>query len=170
MLSGEVPQLPQATPNNLPAPVTRFIGREEELAELATLLQDPQCRLITIVGPGGIGKTRLALEAGARNLERFLDGVYFVALAPIGSPEFIVSTVAQALQFSFFGQRAPKDQLLEYLKEKHMLLLLDNFEHLIKGGELLSELLQSASGVKLLVTSRELMRRCKRRGWKPSKG
>jgi predicted ATPase/transcriptional regulator with XRE-family HTH domain len=151
--------------HNLPTPPTPLIGREHELANLARLLQNPQCRLLTLVGPGGIGKTRLALEAASNQREVFADGVYFVSLAPLSSSEFIVPAIADAIGFAFYGPADPQVQLLTYLREKSMLLVLDNFEHLlpppegrtIGGTELLVGLLQQTPRVKLLVTSRELL-------------
>ncbi|MCL4299121.1 MAG: AAA family ATPase [Anaerolineae bacterium] len=149
-----------ATPqHNLPVPPTSFLGREMELAQMAELLGNPACRLLTVVGPGGIGKTRLALQAALQaptdKIEVFRHGVHFVSLAPVSSASFLVSAIAEALNFSFYGPRDPKVQLLNYLREKNMLLVLDNFEHLLAGVGLLAEILAIAPEVKLLVTSRE---------------
>ena len=155
ILQGKVPNLPQAVPNNLPAPATRFIGREAELSQLAKLLEDPDCRLITLLGPGGIGKTRLALEAAGRGVEKFPQGVFFIPLAPESSTDSLIFAMADALEFPFHGNHPPKQQLLDYLREKSALLVLDNMEHLAKQVELLPELLKSAARLKLLVTSRE---------------
>jgi predicted ATPase len=143
--------------HNLPIQATPFLGREEELKEIMHLLEDPKCRLITLVGPGGIGKTRLALQAAAENIEDFDQGVYFVPLDPLTSVEFLVGTIAQALKFSFYGNEEEKVQLLNYLKEKEMLLILDNFEHLVEGAKIISEILNKAESVKIIVTSRELL-------------
>jgi predicted ATPase/DNA-binding SARP family transcriptional activator len=146
--------------HNLPSLPTPFVGRAPELAEITTLLGDPDCRLLALVGPGGVGKTRLALRAAEQALPAFPDGVFFVSLAPVESARFLVPTIAQALGFSFFQREGaePRQQLLDYLREKGMLLLLDNFEHLVEGAGLLAELLGQAPGVKLLVTSRERLR------------
>jgi DNA-binding SARP family transcriptional activator/predicted ATPase/Tfp pilus assembly protein PilF len=141
--------------HNLPAQPTPFVGREEELAEMVRLLGDPDCRLLTAVGPGGIGKTRLALRAASARGEAFLEGVYFVPLVGVSSADFVVSAIADALQFSLSGPRDPQSQLLNYLRGKEVLLVLDSFEHLLEGTELLGEILQQAPEVKLLVTSRE---------------
>jgi predicted ATPase/DNA-binding XRE family transcriptional regulator len=141
--------------SNLPISPTPLVGREVELAELARLLRDAHCRLLTLTGPGGIGKTRLAIEAAAGQRKRFSDGVYFVPLASSTSPQFIVPAIADVLGFMFSGQVDPKLQLLNYLGERSLLLVLDNLEHLLEDVGLLAELLQQAPGVKLLVTSRE---------------
>jgi predicted ATPase/Tfp pilus assembly protein PilF len=119
------------------------------------MLDDRDCRLITLTGPGGMGKTRLSLQAAAEKVESFSHGVYFVPLAPLSSPEFIVSTIADALRFSFYSREAPKVQLLNYLREKALLLVMDNFEHLVAGAGLLAEILENAPRVKVLVSSRE---------------
>jgi predicted ATPase/DNA-binding SARP family transcriptional activator len=152
--------------HDLPAQTTPFLGRKEELVEIAQLLDDPDCRLLTILGPGGIGKTRLALQAGEARREAFLEGVHFVPLAALSSDDFLVSAIADALQFSLSGSGAPQIQLLNYLRGKEVLLILDNFEHLLpplppppggdgEGAKLLGEILEKAPEVKLLVTSRE---------------
>lgn len=143
--------------HSLPAQITPFIGRETELAEIVDLLAAPTCRLLTLTGPGGIGKTRLALEA-ARTYEvggAFTNGVYFVPLQPVNTPDFIVPAIADAVQFSFKGDHDTKKQLLRYLGDKCLLLVMDNFEHLLDGTDLLPELLNNVLGLKLLLTSRE---------------
>lgn len=139
----------------LPAQSTPFIGRERELAEIARRLTDPACRLLTLVGLGGIGKSRLALQAALEHADTFADGVYFVPLAPISSANLIVPAIAEALRFSFFGQTEPRLQLLNYLREKQALLVIDNFEHVIDGAGLLSEILSNAPRIKIMLTSRE---------------
>ena len=140
---------------NLPLSPTSFVGRQEELAELAELLANPDCRLLTLVGPGGIGKTRLALQAAAAHIGAFAHGVYFVPLTSVSSPELIVPTIAEAIAFSFDSHRDPKEQFLDYLREKEMLLVLDSLEHILEGAELLVGILRYAPGVVLLATSRE---------------
>ncbi len=148
--------------HNLPAQDTPFVGREAELTELARLLADPDTRLLTILGAGGMGKTRLALEAGAAQLDNFQHGVYFVSLAPLQSGEDILPTTAEALGFSFYERGQPRQQLLDYLRQKAMLIIMDNFEHLLvcpepgrkDGVGLVSDILQNAPAVKVLSTSR----------------
>jgi predicted ATPase len=154
--------------HNLPHQPTAFIGREEELALLADLLADAQCRLITLLGPGGAGKTRLALQAARDASEAFADGATFVNLAPLNTAEFIVPAVTAALNVTLANRLEPETELLHYLGQKEMLLVLDNFEQLLapltpspvgngngSATELLSGIMQQAPGVKLLVTSRE---------------
>lgn len=142
-------------PRNLPVASTPFIGREQELAELGELLADPDCRLLTLVGPGGIGKTRLALELATRQVGIFADGVYFVSIAAVDSVDLLVPVIADALQFVFQVRQDPQEQLLNYLRGKELLLVLDNMEHLLDGCSLLAELLRQVPGLVLLVTSRE---------------
>ncbi len=145
------------TSMNLPLQPTAFVGRTTELAEIYALLGDPACRLLTLVGPGGVGKTRLAMRVAADCAEQFDDGVYFVPLQSPDSPEFIVSTIAGVLRFPFSPGFDPKQQLIQYLREKALLLVLDNFEHLLDRAELLTEIIEVAPDVKLLVTSREVL-------------
>ncbi len=155
--SGEGLQPPSPAHNLPPAP-TPFVGREDELAELAEMLANPNCRLITLVGPGGVGKTRLALRAAADQVGGFDHGVYFVPLASVLSADLIVSSIADALKFPFSGDQTPRVQLLNHLRQKEMLLVLDNLEHLLEGGALLAEILRQAPEVVLLVTSRERLK------------
>ncbi len=141
----------------LPPQPTPFIGRERELRQIARLLANPDCRLLTLVGPGGIGKTRLALQVAAQHRDAFLHGVGFVPLASLQSPALLPQAIAKALGFTFHGQADLETQLLNHLREREMLLVLDNFEHLLTGTEFLVTLLQQAPDVKLLVTSREAL-------------
>ena len=148
------------------SPLTSFVGREQELARITRLLLDePDCRLLTLSGPGGVGKTRLALKISEQLPDRFADGVYFVSLVGVSGPEFLAPAIIDALHFSFSGGTDPKVQMLNHLRKKEMLLVLDNFEHLInpfsippemiKATNLLLEILMATAGVKLLITSRE---------------
>jgi predicted ATPase/DNA-binding SARP family transcriptional activator len=146
---------PSAPTRSLPPSPTPFVGRDQELAELAELLANPDCRLVTLVGPGGIGKTRLALQAATDQIGNFLHGVAFVPLAPVSSPDLLVSAIADALGFSFRERADPEGQLLNYLREKELLLVLDGMEHILEGAELLARILHRALGVIMLVSSRQ---------------
>lgn len=146
-----------AHPHNLPVQSTPFLGRAADLRQICERLKMPSCRLISLIGPGGVGKTRLALQVGAEMIEQFKHGVYFVPLAALHSEEYIVPTVANALNFSFYSRQDEKTQLFEYLREKEMLLIFDNLEHLISASSMVKELLAAAQSCKVLVTSRELM-------------
>jgi predicted ATPase/class 3 adenylate cyclase/Tfp pilus assembly protein PilF len=149
-----------AHPHNLPAQPTPFIGRDKEFKEVVSIVENPSCRLINIVGPGGVGKTRLALQVAAQKIEKFHHGVYFVPLdtLTVGSVQFLVFTIANALNFSFYSREDPKVQLINYLREKEMLLIMDNFEHLVGEAELLTEIFKTAYKIKFLITSRERLR------------
>ena len=142
--------------HNLPAHVTGFVGREGELSEIATLLADPACRLVSLVGPGGMGKTSLALEAARFQKRHFADGVYFVACAPLSDPHDIVPAIAAALDYPLReDDRSPQQQLSGYLAHKHLLLIIDNFERLLDGATMLTDLLQAAPRLQMIATSRE---------------
>jgi predicted ATPase/DNA-binding SARP family transcriptional activator len=144
-----------APPSNLPAQPTPFIGREVELAEIARRFSQPDCRLLTLIGPGGIGKTRLAIQAAIEQAAGFADGVYFISLAPVSSPDFLIAAIANSLNLSLDGQEELLSQLLNYLRNKQMLLVMDNFEHLVRKAGLLPHLLNRAPALKILVTSQE---------------
>jgi predicted ATPase/DNA-binding XRE family transcriptional regulator len=163
------PTLPRAAEpvrTRLPAPLTSLIGREDELAELRTLLANPACRLITIVGPGGIGKTRLVLAIAAEQAALFPDGAALVSLAAVSTPALVAPAILAALDVPLQGQRDPREQLIEMLRDKGLLLVLDNFEQLLcaegDSGDvtiaLLRDVLHAAPSVQLLVTSRERLR------------
>jgi len=144
------------TKHNLPAQTTPFVGRENELIELNMLLEQPETRLITILGPGGMGKTRLALEAANRQVDNFSDGVFFVPLAPLRSTHGIVPAIADAVGYKIpADDRDPRLHLDDHLQDKILLLLLDNFEHLIDASPLIHELLEAAPQIQILTTSRE---------------
>jgi predicted ATPase len=131
------------------------VGREEELADLADLLANPDCRLVTLIGPGGIGKTRLALQVAAGQVGLFAQGVTFVPLAALSSADRLVPTLAENLLFRSHTQGNPEDQLLDFLREKEMLLILDSMECVLDGSDFLVRILLDAPQVTLLVTSRE---------------
>lgn len=139
----------------LPSQPTPFIGRETELTAIADILSNPACCLLSLVGPGGIGKTRLALEVAVQQMGAFRDGVAFVSLAPVNTPNQIVPAIGNALNLTFMGKSDTTSQLLDHLRPRHMLLLLNNFEHLLEGIGLISDILSHAPHIKLLVTSRE---------------
>lgn len=143
---------------NLPAPRTSLIGREREVNEVCALLRRDDVRLVTLTGPGGTGKTRLGIQVGINLLDDFPDGVFVVELAPINDPSLVASTVAQTLGIQASGRQAPVESLKAYLQTKRLLLVLDNFEQVIAAAPLLSDVLQTAPLLKLLVTSRAVLR------------
>lgn len=145
---------------NLPALPTPLIGRQTEVDKLSQLLKDPQCRLLSLVGPGGIGKTRLSIETASQCQNDFADGVYFVPLAPLTSSRLVVPVIAESIGFVFHSDTSidPRSQLLHFLREKQVLLVMDNLEHLLGDSfviEFFAELMAKTSQTKLLVTSRE---------------
>jgi predicted ATPase/DNA-binding SARP family transcriptional activator len=146
-----------APPPNLPRQLTPFIGREEELRLLVERLDSLDCGLLTVIGPGGVGKTRLAGQAAGAQVGAFRDGVYWVALAAITDPALLPATIGAEVGGHFERGVDPAAQLLHHLREKELLLVLDNFEQLQGGpaSDLLSAILQHAPHVSLLVTSRE---------------
>jgi len=146
-----------AHPHNLPIQTTPFLGREEELAEITRLLADAKCRLITLIGPGGIGKTRLALQCAAEKIERFTHGVFFIPLDPLSSAEQFITMIAQILKFQFYSREDEKQQLLTFLADKELLLVMDNFEHIVEGAGIIGDILNQTRNVKIMVTSRELL-------------
>ena len=140
--------------HNLPAQLTAFIGRESELAALHRLLSDPHNRLITILAPGGMGKTRLSLETARQMVQAFPQGIYFVALDRITSAELIVQSVAEVLPIFLASNEDPKSRVLEYLQDKSILLVMDNFEHVLDGAAFVQEILKAAPHIQILATSR----------------
>ncbi len=142
-------------PHNLPTLPTPFVGRKKELADIADLLAHPDTRLVTLVGSGGIGKSRLALQVLEEHRGLYAHGIAFAPLDAVESAEFISFAIARALRFSLQGRQNPDEQLLNYLRGKRILLALDNLEHLLQDCTLLEQILRQAPGVTLLATSRE---------------
>ena len=155
-LSDEFPPLRtlENRPTNLPVQPTPLIGRERELAAVAELVSRADVRLVTLTGPGGSGKTRLALQGAAELVEDFPQGVYFVALEPIADLALVLPTIAQTIGLRESGAPSLVDRLKEFLADKRLLLVLDNVEQLVEAAPELAELLASAPQLKLLVTSR----------------
>ncbi len=150
---------PKAEPMaSLPIPPTSFIGREQELATVEGFLERQTVRLVTLTGPGGVGKTRLALQVAAALRERFEDSAYFVDLAPISDPNLVASTIVETLGIPNQGARLPLDVLKDYLREKRMLLVLDNLEQVVSAAPLVGELLVAAPSLRVLATSRVALR------------
>lgn len=150
------PILDPGPPHNLPVSPHPFVGRVAELADIRQLLvEELDCHLLTIIGPGGIGKTRLALEVARRCVRAFPDGVYWVSLAGISSSDNILPAIAEQIGLRFFDGVAARRQLVGYLAKRQMLLVLDNFENLLAGSDLIVEILANAPNLKVLVTSHE---------------
>jgi predicted ATPase len=144
---------------NLPVQttVTAFTGREEELTKISLRLKNPNCRLLTLLGTGGVGKTRLAIQVATSLQDYFSDGIYFVDLQSVNSTSFLASAIIDSLKTSGHGELDPPAKLLEYLQDKQMLVILDNFEHLLDETKLVEQLLTQTSDVKLVITSREIL-------------
>ncbi len=147
-----------ARTSRLPVPVTPLVGRAADVADICRRLLDPACRLLTLVGPGGSGKTRLAIEVAAQLRGRFADGAGFAALAPIMAPEHVAAAIADALDWPLPAGLAPETALLAWLRERELLLVVDNLEHLLDTTPLLGAIIREAPGVRLLATSRERLR------------
>ncbi len=141
--------------HNLPAQPTPFVGRIDEINSLRKLMRQPQGRLITLTGPGGIGKTRLALKVAADHADVFLEGVYFISLSALTSVDDLAPAILDALEIPLLGEVNPLEQLRDVLRTQEMLLVLDSFENLLEGAGLLSEILETAPEIRFLVTSRE---------------
>jgi predicted ATPase/transcriptional regulator with XRE-family HTH domain len=159
-LSGSTPWLrppSSPTPTNLPAQLTSFIGREQILAQVSAFLVRDGLRLVTLTGPPGVGKTRLAIEVATGSLAHFEHGVFFVALGPVNDPALVVSAIAQALGVKEAGGKVLSERLYIHLKEKQVLLVLDNFEHVMAAAPSIQGLLASCARLSVLATSREAL-------------
>src|SRR5215218_1418850 len=150
--------LPDGSGARLPVSLTPLIDRDQELAAITTQLRDPGVRLLTLTGPGGVGKTRLAIAAATGVVDEFPDGVAFVNLAPIAKPDLVLDTIAGALGLRDMGAASLGDRLIDVLADRRLLLVLDNFEQVVTAGPRVRDLLNACPGVTLLITSRTRLR------------
>jgi predicted ATPase/transcriptional regulator with XRE-family HTH domain len=155
----EISQNAESIPSNLPIQLTTFIGRQTEIAEITALLTGANpTRLVTLTGPGGMGKTRLALQTSMRLSHHYPDGIWFVDLAPLSSPELIPPTIASALSVAETATQSIEEILIAYLREKQLLIVIDNCEHLIRAtAQIAEKILRTCARLQLLATSRELL-------------
>jgi class 3 adenylate cyclase len=144
-------------PNNLPVQLTSLIGREQELATVHQLLCREDVRLLTLTGPGGTGKTRLGLQVAAELSDHFADGVFFVNLAPISDPSLVIPTIAHEVGLQDGGEQPLVEIVKTWLRDKHFLLLLDNFEQIVSAAPVLEDLLTACPRLVILITSREVL-------------
>ncbi len=145
-------------PNNLTGTFSQIIGREDEIVSISKLLQADNTRLLTMTGIGGTGKTRLSRAVAERLLPEFEDGVFFIEMADITQPEVVAATIAQPLGVKEEGEKPAMELLKDHLRDKQMLLVIDNFEQIVSAAPLLHELSVSSRGLKMMVTSREVLR------------
>lgn len=150
--------MPRRRPFHLPQINTPFVGREQELAEISSLLSGTITPLVTIVGPGGAGKTRLAIRVATELADTFTDGVVFVSLASVLYVEGVPTALAAALELPLNGNVLPEDEIVQFLQDRDMLIIMDNLEHLLEAAHFLARITQQAPGVRLLATSRERLR------------
>jgi len=148
--------MPDVSSGGLPRPLTSFIGRERELAQARRLLAGSY--LVTLTGPGGSGKTRLGIALAAEVAGDYPDGVYFVPLAPVRDPGLVPSTIAQSLGLQDARDRPLMDHLVSQLRDRQVLLVLDNFEHLLAGAPAVARLLRETSALRILASSRSPLR------------
>jgi len=141
--------------NTLPALLSPLLGREKETATILELLNRADVRLVTITGPGGVGKTSMSLQVGHQSAKSFKDGVFFISLAPINDSTLIIPTIARELGVIESPNRLLLDSLKDFLHKKEILLLLDNFEQIVSAAPLLTELLNACAELRMLITSRE---------------
>src|SRR5215207_2479869 len=144
----------ESHPNNLPIQPNPLLGREREVSQIAERLRSEGARLLTLTGPGGTGKTRLALQSAAELLEEFDDGVFFVALATITDPELVPSAIAEPLGVRESAEQTLQESLKSYIRDKRLLLILDNFEQVLEGAPVAGELVGACPKLKVLATSR----------------
>jgi predicted ATPase len=156
---------PVRASHNLPAELTSLIGREQEVAKVREVFLRENIRLLTLTGPGGTGKTRLAIRVANELIDHYQHGVFFVPLADISAPELVVSEIAQQMGVREGGRQSLLGKLQGYLQDKHALLLLDNFEHLVAAAPVVVDLLSSAPQLNVLVTSRALLNVCGEHGF-----
>ncbi|HEU4481283.1 MAG TPA: DUF4062 domain-containing protein, partial [Actinomycetota bacterium] len=143
----------------LPLTTNRLIGRTKEIADVSALLMSDDVRLVTLIGPGGVGKSRLAIDLGSALKDRFPDGVHFVMLEMVSDPGEVPSALAASLDLTeLIGSANPSDLVMRFLSQREMLLILDNFEHVVEAGPFVSELLANCPGLRILVTSRTILR------------
>jgi predicted ATPase/class 3 adenylate cyclase len=157
-LRSEFPPLQSLNRSNLPVPGNPLIGRRLEVAQALEMLIRPGLRVLTLLGPGGVGKTRVAIEVGAQAVRRYRDGVRFTLLAPVARPGLVVSELAEVLEVDPAGGESLEETLLAEIRERELLLVLDNFEHLLDAADLVARVIATAPGVDVLVTSREPLR------------
>jgi serine/threonine protein kinase/tetratricopeptide (TPR) repeat protein len=143
------------THHNLPHQTSIFVGRSKEVDDIISLLDDSNVRLVTILGPGGIGKTRLAISVAQAEMTTYEDGVFFVELAPLDSADQIVAALADTLHMKFDPRQSPKQQVIDHLGNRQILMIMDNFEHVMTGVELVAEIIKTAPNIKIIATSRE---------------
>jgi predicted ATPase len=156
-LRGSFPPIKSLSPRptNLPGQLTSFVGREHDLEEICRIVRQPGARLVTLLGPGGIGKTRLSIQVGFNLQDEYEDGVFFVALAPVSHTDGVLETIAQTLKVQESGEATLLEAVNAHLQDRHLLLVLDNFEQIIDAAPLVNQLLAASPYLKVVTTSRE---------------